>query len=97
MPISDTQQPTQPLRTEMTQQSTTLITEDAIEIGVNQPDIMNISRIAKSSGFHRDTIRAAIDAGEMPAFKYARQVCVRRPDYVRWVNSLGEEAANGQR
>ncbi|MEO1659746.1 MAG: hypothetical protein AAFR51_02065 [Pseudomonadota bacterium] len=61
-------------------------------IGDNLTDVLNIAKICTTSGYSRNTIKGAIDRGEMKSFRYARQICVLRTEYLRWLHSLGEHA-----
>lgn len=56
-------------------------------------DVLNVAKIVRVSGFSRRTIKAAIDKGEMKSFSYARQICVLRTEYHRWIESLADTEA----
>ena len=56
-----------------------------------QTDIMNIPGLMKATGLSRPVIRRAIEEGELKSFYYARQYCVLRTEYLRWLNSLQEQ------
>ena len=61
---------------------------DPAPVGANLPDILTVAKVVRASGFSRETIQGAMDRGELEWFRYGRNVCVRRAEYVRWINSL---------
>ena len=58
---------------------------------------LTVQEMAEECRCNPQTIRRALDAGEMPKFKIGRNLLVRRHDFDKWFNSKQQAPATDTR